>query len=225
MNDDTVGDQMYCLDRPPSSTICTFQGYEINGNTFYTVAQDKKSTNQNSGVRFDATDENGHCLETYYGYIEEIREIDYGPTFKIPLFRCKWVKLTGGGVVVDQKYGMTTVDLNNLAYADEPFVLANDVAQVFYVKDMSTRPRKRKDKEANGSYDEPKRHIVLSGKRNIVGVDDKTNKSEDYEKFDEIAPFTVNIDPSIPLNDEDFPWLRRKGTHAKKKFHTQRSGM
>ena len=54
-----------------------------------------------------------------------------------------------------------------------------------------------------------------------MGVDDKTDMSEDYEKFDEIAQFTVNIDPSIPLNDEDFPWLRRKGTHAKKKFHTQ----
>ena len=56
---------------------------------------------------------------------------------------------------------MTTVDLNNLVYADEPFVLANDVAQVFYVKDMFTRSRKRKYKEVNGSYDEPKRHIVL----------------------------------------------------------------
>ena len=63
---------------------------------------------------------------------------------------------------------MTAVDLKNLGYTDEPFVLANDVAQVIYVKDMSTRPRKRKDKEANTSYDEPKRHIVLSGKRDIV---------------------------------------------------------
>ena len=133
--------------------------------------------------------------------------------------------MTRYGVTEDPQYGMTTVDLNNIAYADEPFVLANDVAQVFYVKDMSTKPRKRKDKEANASYDEPKRHIVLSGKRNIVGVDDKTDMSEDYENFDEIARFTVNIDPSIQLNDEDFPWLRRKGTHAKKKFHTQRSGM
>ena len=118
---------------------------------------------------------------------------------------------------------MTIVDLNNLAHTEEPFVLANDVAQVFYVKDMSTKPRKIKDKEANTSYDEPKRHIVLSRKRNIVGVDDKTDMSEDYENFDQIAPFTLNIDPSIQLNDEDFPWLRRKGTHAKKKFHTQRS--
>jgi hypothetical protein len=145
-----------------SSTILTFQGYEINRNTFYMVAQDKNSTNQNSGVCFDAVHDNG-TRDTYYGYIEEICELDYGPSFKVPLFRCKWVKLTGGGVVVDRKYGMTTVDHNNLAYMDEPFILANDVAQVFYVKDMSTKPRKRKDKKTNTSHDEPKRHIVLSG--------------------------------------------------------------
>ena len=59
MNNTTVGDELYSLARLPSSTICTFQGYEINGNTFYTIAQDKKSTNQNSDVRFDATDDNG----------------------------------------------------------------------------------------------------------------------------------------------------------------------
>jgi hypothetical protein len=69
------------------------------------------------------------------------------------LFWCKWVKLGGGGVQADQKYGMTTVDLNNLAYGDEPFILANDVAPVFYVKDMSTKARKRKDKQTNKSYD------------------------------------------------------------------------
>ena len=83
---------------------------------------------------------------------------------------------------------------------------------------MSTRPRKRKEKEVNGSYDEPKRHIVLSGKRNIVGVDDKIDMSEDYEKFDEIAPFTVNIDPSIPLNDEDFHGYGTKGHTRRKSF-------
>ena len=39
---------------------------------------------------------------------------------------------------------MTIVDLNNLGYRGEPFVLAKDVNQVFYVKDMSTKPRKGK---------------------------------------------------------------------------------
>ena len=38
--------------------------------------------------------------------------------------------MSGGGVQVDPQYVMTTVDLNNLGYTDEPFVLANDVAQL-----------------------------------------------------------------------------------------------
>ena len=212
-NNSTIAEQLYLLARSPSATISTFQGYEINGNTFYTTAQDIKSTNQNSGVRFDATNNNGK-KGTYYGLIEDIWELDYGPSFKVPLFRCKWVNLKGG-VKVDPQYGMTTVDLNNLGYDTEPFVLANDVAQVFYVKDMSSKPKKRKDT----SDGEPKHHIVLSGKRNIVGVEDKTDMSEDYNIFHEIPPFKVNTDPSIPLNNEDCPWLRRnpkKGTRAKK---------
>ena len=58
-----------------------------------------------------------------------------------------------------------------------------------------------------------------------MGVEDKTDISEDYEKFHEIAPFKVKTDPSILLNDEDCPWLRRnkQGTHEKKKFYTPRS--
>ena len=59
------------LSREPSWHILTFKGYEINSNTFYMIVQDKRSTNQNSGVRIDATDPNGN-KETYYGLIEEI---------------------------------------------------------------------------------------------------------------------------------------------------------
>jgi hypothetical protein len=102
---------------------------------------------------------------------------------------------------------MTTVDLNNLGYTNEPFVLAKDVNQVFYVKDMSTKPKKGKNN--NVSENEPKRHIVLSGKRNIRGIKDRSDMSEDYEKNDRISPFTVNNDPSVLLNDEDTPWLWR----------------
>jgi hypothetical protein len=54
-----IDDQLFLLARGPSWNILMYQGYEINGNTFYTSAQDKKSTNQNSGVCIDATDSNG----------------------------------------------------------------------------------------------------------------------------------------------------------------------
>ena len=121
--------------------ILTFKGYQINGNIFYTIAQDKKSTNQNSGVRFDAATERGK--DTYYGYIMDIWELDYVGGLKVPLFRCKWVNMTRGGVTEDPQYGMTIVDLNNLAYADEPFVLANDVALVFLPSREKEKIRKR----------------------------------------------------------------------------------
>ena len=66
--DESLDDQLYLLSRQPSWHILTFKGYEINGNTYYTIAQDKKSTNQNSGVRIDDIDPNGN-KEIYYGRI------------------------------------------------------------------------------------------------------------------------------------------------------------
>jgi len=66
-----ISEQLFLLARGPSSNILTYQGYKINRNTFYTMAQDKKSTNQNNGVRIDAMDSN-RKKETYYSYIEEI---------------------------------------------------------------------------------------------------------------------------------------------------------
>jgi hypothetical protein len=53
---------------------------------------------------------------------------------------------------------MTIVDLNNLGYRDEPVVIANDVAQVSYVKDISSKPKKRKHKATNTSFKEKKHH-------------------------------------------------------------------
>ena len=40
--DESIDEQLYLLARQPSWHILTYKGYEINGNTFYTVAQDKK---------------------------------------------------------------------------------------------------------------------------------------------------------------------------------------
>jgi hypothetical protein len=37
-----IGEQLFLLSRGPSWNILTYQGYEINGNIFYTASQDKK---------------------------------------------------------------------------------------------------------------------------------------------------------------------------------------
>ena len=64
MGDDTIEEQLALLAKDPSISISTFQGYKINGYTFYWRAQDKKSTYQNSGVRIDAIDNNGKKTDT-----------------------------------------------------------------------------------------------------------------------------------------------------------------
>jgi hypothetical protein len=151
---------------------------------------------------------------SYYGVIEEIWELEYGP-LNIPVFLCQWVKLTGDGIRKDQ-YGMIIVDLTKIGFKDEPFVIAKNVHQVFYVKDMTSKP---KNENPEGPQ-EPKRHIVLPGKRVIVGVEDRIDKSDDYDQFDGMPPFVVEVDPSIPLGNEETPYLRHdhdQGTFVKKR--------
>ena len=78
MANDEIHEQLAWLARGSANSILMYQGYEINGYTFYTRAQDKKSTNQNSGVRIDAIGHDGN-KDSYFGVMEEIWELDYEP--------------------------------------------------------------------------------------------------------------------------------------------------
>jgi aryl-phospho-beta-D-glucosidase BglC (GH1 family) len=69
----------------------------------------------------------------YYGYIEEIWELNYGMTIQIHIFRCQWAKNPQGVEIVD--YGFTVIDLTNVSHKYEPWVLGATVAQVFYILD------------------------------------------------------------------------------------------
>ena len=71
----------------PSTTVNSWQGYDINGYSFSTRARDNKTCTQNSSVRVEAIDEAGE-KQSYFGFIEEIWEIDYGHTMQFPIFKC-----------------------------------------------------------------------------------------------------------------------------------------
>jgi hypothetical protein len=139
-------------------------------------------------VRIDAIG-NDTKKDSYYGVIEEIWELDYG-SLKIPLFHRQWVNQAGGGVTTD-RYWMTIVDFKKIGYKDEPFILAKDVTHVFYVKDMSSKPKK--DMSSKSKNDEPNHHIVLPRKRKIIGVEVILDKSEDFYQFDDLL-LSVNVE-------------------------------
>jgi hypothetical protein len=167
----------------PSTMIHRYTSYDINGYTFYTRAQDNKKTKQNSSVQSDAYDCDGY-RKTYYGFIEEIWEMEYRENMKVPLFHCQWIKHPDG--VKYDKHGMTIVNFRFLGYREQPFVLAKDVTQVFYVKDLDLA-----NKEEH--------YIVLQGNRKIVGVEDVVNE-EEYKQFDALPPFDEDI--IIPTIDD-----------------------
>jgi hypothetical protein len=167
--------------------IRRYTSYDINGYTFYTRSQDNKKTNQNNSVRTDAYDYDGN-RETYYGFIEEIWELEHRENLKVPLFRCQWIRLPKG--VKTDKYDMTNVNFKFLDYREQPFVLTNDVTQVIYVKDPDPA-----NKEEH--------HIVLQGKRKIVGVEDVVDK-EEYNQFDSLPPFSEDI-TILTIDDTEEP--------------------
>ena len=114
---------------------------------------------------------------------------------KVPIFKSRWVQGTKG--VVKNKYGFTTVDLEKIGYKEEPFVLADKVSQVFYVRDTRNK----------------KLQVVLPGKGRVVGVEN-IMEEEDYNQFDEVPPFAT-ITLSKILESDTTPYLR--SSHEGKK--------
>jgi hypothetical protein len=134
----------------------------------------------------------------YYRYIHDIWELDYGVRLQIPIFKCEWVKHPNG--VSMDNYGLTTVDLKNIDHKDDPWVLADRVAQVSYVLDPETG-----------------KHVVVSGKQKIIGVENVKDNDEDVNQFEEMPLFTnpMNIKHIEREFDKNLtPYMRKRG-HGK----------
>ena len=57
--------------------------------------------------------------------------------FRVPVFKCKWVDINSG-VMIDGS-SFTLVDLKKMNYTDEPFIMASQARQIFYVSDPTNK--------------------------------------------------------------------------------------
>ena len=86
-------------------------------------------------------------------------------------------------------YGLRIVDLSKVGYTDDPWVLGNHVAQVFYAQDLSIENKKAGKQK----------HVVVSGKQQIIGVDGVLDP-ENFNQFSKMPLFTdlpekiINVD-------------------------------
>ena len=143
--------------------MLTYQAYDINGYTFYTKERDKKTSHQNNSVRIECMTVNEAGKRVYCGTIKEIWELDYVKV-KVALFRCAWIPL--GQVRIDE-YRKTCVNRTTMQYHADPLILANDATQIFFVEDPLHKNC----------------HVVMHGKRRVLGVKDVADEDE----YDELA--------------------------------------
>ncbi|XP_018634397.2 uncharacterized protein [Nicotiana tomentosiformis] len=107
----------------------------VNGFRFQTKDLESRRKMQNNRVLVRGGDSD--FKKEYYGVLEDIYELSYMENRKVYLFRCHWwdVAHLGKGYKID-KYGFTSVNTRCALNTNEPFVLASQSEQVFYVNDM-----------------------------------------------------------------------------------------
>ncbi|CAL1358147.1 unnamed protein product [Linum trigynum] len=211
-NDKHVSTMIKHLASGPNYVAQSFSGYLINGYRFHTLSREKNLQTQSSGVTLTAMtssyasskDKNPVLADvTYYGAIDEIIQLDYYSHFKIVLFKCKWFDSEKDG------YGLTRVNFRRLKYQNDPFVMANQVKQGFYVQDpmqqdwhyfMETLPRDLFDMRVDGLEDEYASNSRAPSIEPVLPID---NNEELEWSRDDVEGITVEIPESKNTEVED----------------------
>ncbi|KAH1053267.1 hypothetical protein GYH30_022512 [Glycine max] len=145
---------------------------------------------QNSGVtqraesqRFASVHDDNPCVAfiPYFGFIEEIWELNY-VKFTVCVIKCKWVD-SNTGVWTDD-VGFTLVDLNKLAYQNDPFIMIEQAKQVFYVDDPCDQ----------------RWLVVLHGKTIGVNVEDDDSYIDTY-----VSPLSTQLQMATQPNSPPPP--------------------
>ncbi|XP_074374509.1 uncharacterized protein LOC141714912 [Apium graveolens] len=188
---DNISKELEVLAMGPNQSAKKYSGYVLNGYRFHTKYRDAKCTIQNSGVFLTALttsfasskDQNPLAGDVnYYGAIEEIFEVDYWGEFSVVVFKCCWYKED------KDLYGLTRVNFNRLCQKSNPYVLASQVQQVFYVEDPTEKTM----------Y-----NVIKKLPRDWCDVEAE-NANEEAED-----PVLHDLHTSVPLEtDTDINWCR-----------------
>ncbi|RVW24072.1 hypothetical protein CK203_091352 [Vitis vinifera] len=148
-NGQDISNTLRWLAHGPTHQVVKYPGYIINGCRYHTKERDMTCVTQNSGVSILA------------GTMQIASSKDKNP--------CDWVD-NKNGIKVDE-LGFTLVDFSKIGHKSDPFILASQAKQVFYVEDQL----------------DPKWSIVLSippkDFNNMEGLDDFTDNCMEHHPF------------------------------------------
>lgn len=124
--------ELFALAQGPQWGAFSYTSCIVNGVRFAVQSLDNRRTTQNSGVSTI-----GPEGLTFYGQLEDIIQICYFTGYSVVLFRCKWFNTDPKKKRCVTKNNITSIDISSDWYKTEPYILATQAKQVFYIEDPS----------------------------------------------------------------------------------------
>ncbi|KAL5760668.1 hypothetical protein ACOSQ2_019506 [Xanthoceras sorbifolium] len=181
--------------------------------TRYTGYRDYNRRTQNCGVLVKG-EHRGKSID-FYGVLKDIIEVSYFGQNKVVIFKCDWWDLSGRrGIQIDE-HNIISVNIRNIWYKNDPFVLACQTQQVFYLNDIKLGDDWRVvDKsQPRGNYDVQELEIEKEDENDMdlidvdVNIEDQNdaidNSMDDDNVTDDVSfNYEGNEEDCISFNDE-----------------------
>lgn len=173
--DHRITEDLINLASGPAEFVKRYKGFIINGFRFHTKDLEENRKTQNSGVMLEAMTNSFSSARdnnpivgdvTYYGVLNDIIELEYAVDKKVVLFHCDWI--SNGSRKKQDENGFTLLNFEGLKPHNEPFILACQAQQVFYVADrvdkgwkvvIKTTPRDFYDMNEQTCLDDVETHL------------------------------------------------------------------
>lgn len=198
----------------PFLEVTEWHTYLVNGYKFDTQYWSEGKRTINSGVYVKG--ETGGSENDYYGVIQHIYQLEY-PYLdyekKIVLFYCSWFDPSVRGTKLNPKCNTVDIQMNRRYQLYDPFIMAENVRQVYYVPYPSTRkgwcvaiktkPRGRIE-ASDVEDDVPYQVDEMSGVNEVIEVEEVHPLRDDRIHVEEVeAVLEVTEENELDEQDEE----------------------
>ncbi|KAK0588832.1 hypothetical protein LWI29_006026 [Acer saccharum] len=123
---------LYALACGPDNRVESYPGCIVNGVRYNIEERDKRHITQNCGLVVDGEHEN--ATVDFYGILKDVIQLNYMFNYRAVLFKCDWFD-TNVKKRIQKDYNYTCIDVSHKWYESDPYILAIQAHQVFYVND------------------------------------------------------------------------------------------
>ncbi|KAL6335783.1 hypothetical protein AAG906_039546 [Vitis piasezkii] len=189
-------DELYSLACGPDNRVHTYMGCIVNGVRFHTKDRDDRRITQNSGICVSG-EHDGEEID-FYGVLSNVVVLNYVLGYKVILFKCTWFDTNQKKKRIKHDYNFTTIQVTSTWYDNDPFILATQAQQVFYLDDYKNGHNWKVVQKVNHRHmwDVPERDTNIEIDEEVCGGSDE-EAYQDNESH-ELNWFNMND------NDDNF---------------------